>query len=288
MSHLKQEPRFEEKFIAYVDILGWKSLVEASEAGTGIALERLLGELKKFGGSQEPDSQSSHFNVYSNRGLDFCVTQVSDCAVISSAISPRGLDAIISHCWFVALNFLASGIMCRGYITKGRIFHNQGQIIGTGYQQAYEKERGVKFFQQHADDLGTPFIEIDKSVCGYADKFGDAQTKSSFRRMVKRDGELAAVFPFELFQHSYTMGSGCPPFDAEREKLKNDQVRQSIRSLIVKVNVLLDRSNAKVVMKGEHYIRALTSQLEACDKMDADLDLMNTPIYLLRERNKQS
>ena len=150
------------------------------------------------------------------------------------------------------------------------------------------RKEGVKFFQAHADDLGTPFIEIDKSVCEYADKFGDAQTNSSFRRMVKRDGELAAVFPFELFQHSYSIGVGLAPFDVDKEKLKNDAIRQSLHDILQRVNLLVDRSNAKAVLKGEHYSRALNTQLELCDKMDEDLDLMNAPIYLLRERRNKA
>jgi len=173
-------------------------------------------------------------------------------------------------------------------LQKVRFFITKDRLSELDINKPMRRKEGVKFFQAHADDLGTPFIEIDKSVCEYADKFGDAQTNSSFRRMVKRDGELAAVFPFELFQHSYSIGVGLAPFDVDKEKLKNDAIRQSLHDILQRVNLLVDRSNAKAVLKGEHYSRALNTQLELCDKMDEDLDLMNAPIYLLRERRNKA
>ena len=106
--------------------------------------------------------------------------------------------------------------------------------------------------------------------------------------MVKREGDSAAIFPFKMLQHSYTLGSGSPPFDAEKEKVENNELRENIQQMIRNVNLLVDRSNARAVLKAEHYIAALTAQLAACDKMDDDLDLMNTPIYLLRERQQKT
>jgi len=44
---------FRKKFIAFVDILGWKSFVGAAEAGTGITLDELLELLDAFGTGDE-------------------------------------------------------------------------------------------------------------------------------------------------------------------------------------------------------------------------------------------
>ena len=165
MEKTQSKPDYKDKFVAYIDILGWKNLVEASERGTGMPLARLLRELEKFGGDREAALNGPRSSVYADRALDFQVTQVSDCAVISSAASPKGLGAIIFHCYITALNFLASGIMCRGYITMGSVFHERGQPIGTAYQEACGREKGVEIFKFDADDRGTPFIEIDAKVC---------------------------------------------------------------------------------------------------------------------------
>ena len=43
------DTEFKDKFIAFVDILGFKKLVEAAETGTGMPLSNLLEALKEFG-----------------------------------------------------------------------------------------------------------------------------------------------------------------------------------------------------------------------------------------------
>ncbi len=44
---------YQEKFIAFVDILGFKKLVKDSENGTGMPLSELIELLQLFGTSEE-------------------------------------------------------------------------------------------------------------------------------------------------------------------------------------------------------------------------------------------
>lgn len=44
---------FEDKFIAFIDVLGFKGMVASSEAGTGMELPELLELLKKLGDGSE-------------------------------------------------------------------------------------------------------------------------------------------------------------------------------------------------------------------------------------------
>ena len=52
--------------------------------------------------------------------LDFRVTQISDCVIVTAEVSPSGVIHLIEHCWMPCLNFFQEGVMCRGYITRGR------------------------------------------------------------------------------------------------------------------------------------------------------------------------
>src|SRR6267378_3569937 len=70
--------------------------------------------------------------------LDFRLTQISDCVVVSTEISPAGVINLVNRCWGAVIRLLQNGLMCRGYITRGRIFHTETQVIGTGYQRAYQ------------------------------------------------------------------------------------------------------------------------------------------------------
>lgn len=137
------EMDFKEKFVGFIDVLGFKKLVEAAEAGNGMALTDLLDLLKKFGSREEREKFGKYGptvcpqSAYLQRDLDFRLTQISDCAIVSTEVSPAGVINLVNHCWGSVIGFLQSGVMCRGYITRGPVFHTDTQVIGTGYQRAY-------------------------------------------------------------------------------------------------------------------------------------------------------
>jgi hypothetical protein len=68
------------------------------------------------------------------------------------------------HCWRSVLRFLDNGLMCRGYIKFGSVYHDDRHIIGTGYQDAYAAERDVTAFKLEADERGTPFVQVDQQL----------------------------------------------------------------------------------------------------------------------------
>jgi len=76
---------FKEKFVAFVDVLGFKKLVEAAEAGTPAPLDDVLEVLKKLGSAEEGHKFAKHGpkvcpqSTYIQRNLDFQITQVTDC-----------------------------------------------------------------------------------------------------------------------------------------------------------------------------------------------------------------
>lgn len=140
------DPKFRDKFIGYVDILGWKVLVNAAESGTGMPLTSLLETLKVLGTREDWEQIEKNGPMICpqstcvQRNLDFKLTQISDCVVVSSEVSPAGVINLIGHCWGAVIQLLTKGIMCRGYITRGLIYHTDAQFIGSGYQEAYRNE----------------------------------------------------------------------------------------------------------------------------------------------------
>ena len=156
---------FTEKFVAFIDLLGFKKMVEVVELeGAADGLVRLLDVLNNFGSPQ----QREHFARYGpgtcpqakhiRRDLDFRMIQISDCAVLSAEVSAAGAINLISECWDAVIRFLENGLMCRGYIAKGNVFHVENQVIGTAYQTAYQKERDVVAFRRDQSEKGTPFV----------------------------------------------------------------------------------------------------------------------------------
>lgn len=266
---------FKDKFIAFVDVLGFKQMVETAEAASGKwNLPQLLNLLKKLG---TPESRERYVkrgptvcphSAYLQRDLDFQVTQISDCVVVSSEVSPAGVINLVSHCSTAVLELLVQGVMCRGYITRGRIYHSDDQVIGSGFQDAYSKERQVSAFKQAADDRGTPFVEIDGSVSHYIDAHGDACVKDMFGRMAKSDGTVTALFPFQGLAHSFIIAGFGIEFDPERERRAVENIRGIIRFLKDRVLECTDHTNEDAMRKARHYVGALDRQLVECDRTD--------------------
>lgn len=265
---------FTDKFVSFVDVLGFKQLVEKAELGNGMSLASILGLLKELGSSEER-SRLDKFGPticpgsrFIARNLDFRVTQISDCVIVSSEVSPAGAINLIARCWGIVMHLLPKGIMCRGYITRGPVYHTDDNIIGSGYHNAYQKEAGVSAFKKDADDRGTPFIEIDPTVSNYILKSKDRCVMEMFHRYTKHDGEVYGVYPFQLLAHSFAITAFGPKLDPDKEKTSNANLRKWITDLKTTILANVDPSNPSAVRKGKHYIEALNAQLEICDKMD--------------------
>jgi hypothetical protein len=194
--------------------------VEAAETGTGMPLNNLLEVLKELGTPEDRKHYEKHgprmcpASRYIHCDLDFRLTQISDCVVVSSEVSPAGVINLVHHCWGAVIQLLTKGIMCRGYITRGSVYHTDNQIIGSGYHKAYAKESQVAAFKREADERGTPFVEVDPVVCDYVRDYGDSCVKEMFARCVKTDGEVTVLFPFQMLVHSFIIagvGYTCDP-----------------------------------------------------------------------------
>lgn len=269
---------YQEKFVAYLDVLGFTKLVKDSENGTGMPLSELIDLLRVLGTSEDvkkfrengpatcPDS------AYIQRDLNFKLTQISDCVVISSEVSPAGVINLVSHCAKVVLKLLVKGIMCRGYITKGLIYHTESQFIGSGYVEACLGEKNVKVFRRETDEKGTPFVELDPAVCKFVKDCGDQCVKEMFSRFVKEDGEMSALFPFQRLSHSFIIAGLGNKLDPQKEKDSNNNLRLLIKKLKDCVMEFVDKSDPNAIRKLEHYIEALDDQLAVCNKTDDMID----------------
>jgi hypothetical protein len=265
---------FKDKFIAFIDVIGFKEMIEAAESGRGRSIDEIdaiLAELenaplkafvKRSGPKTCPNSP------YVSKDLDLEITQVSDCVIASAEVSPAGVINLISHAWGAAIMLLTKGVMVRGYITRGNIQHEGTKFRGTGYHTAYAKEAGVSAFKREADEKGTPFIEIDPSVTAYIDGLDDWCAKEMFGRYVKRDEEVTAIFPFQRLTHDFIIAGYGVKFDPDRETRNNDNLRKLINKLKDTLLQYVDPSNESAMRKVRHYLDALDAQLVVCDRTD--------------------
>lgn len=271
-------PVFEERFVAFIDILGFKEMVERSEAGDGRSVADLIGLMTDLGTPETRVEMVEHgpsICPMSDRmtpHAGFEITQASDCAVVSTEVSPAGAIVLIDHCWRSAVALLRKGVLIRGYITRGTVHHRGSVFLGTGYQSAYKREQGVAAFRLEGDEIGTPFIEIDPVVQAYIRTAFDDCVRKQADRMTKSDGDVMAIYPFKHLSHDFAVAGRGVVFNADREKVSNAVMRDRIRGYRDAILASNATASEKVARKVRHYVAALDAQIAQADRTDEVID----------------
>jgi hypothetical protein len=274
---------FEDKFVAFIDILGFKNLVAAAEQGGSVQVSDVLELLDKFQASKEQAEIAQHGPIAcpaSSRiapDVSFRATEVSDSLILSAELSPAGVANLIGKAWGVTVRLLHEGVLCRGYMTRGVLFHAGHRFFGSGYLRAYQHERHVAAFRQGEDERGTPFVELDPEITEYVRTSTDECVKKIYAHCVESDGQYAALFPFRALEQSFVIGGiGARLVNYNRVRQGNVGLRADMAAIKAQLWAAVDRTDARAVQKVEHYVRALDQQLSGCDRVDQVLDMLGT------------
>jgi hypothetical protein len=127
--------QYDERYFAYVDILGFQGLIERLKQGDTQfrTLWHLLKQVHaphKFLSNPYPDSQ-------------FRAQSISDAVAISSAPTAEGLLHIFAAIESMAVGLLFEGFFIRGAIVKGSLYHDDNTVFGEALVRAYLLERDV-------------------------------------------------------------------------------------------------------------------------------------------------
>lgn len=120
---------YPEKYVAFVDMLGFKYLVETADASAEMreALAKIVGVFRSTIGSHEQ--------------LGSRVTHFSDCMIVSADRSEQGLWALLQGCTWLALNLIQYPVLLRGGVAVGHITHEPDVVFGLGVNRAYAFEK---------------------------------------------------------------------------------------------------------------------------------------------------
>lgn len=285
-----REPVFTEKIVAYIDVLGFKSKVEAAERLDGTRLSDLLEICQKLENQQYQRSISMYGpnicpeSKHNRRSLDYTVTQISDGAVISTEISPAGVINLLIHIAQTILGLLRDGIMVRGYVTKGNIFHEKAQIIGTGYHDALKGEKHVQAFSISEDDGATPFVAIDPDLVRYIREETDECVVEVFHRIIKADpvNDITVLFPF---RHPISVVRGNI-FEPEKCKEGLSIIREQLGDYKDRIRIQSPDTDPDAGRKSKHYIKFLSDMLVELDEIESHLGSPKRPGIKLRYDGK--
>jgi hypothetical protein len=166
-------PSYQERVVAFIDILGFKNLVERSESEPKL-LERLVEVLEEIG--KYSDLQKS-FEA-NGQGAEyfkdmFSVSTFSDSILLSAKCDPLGLMLITAVVASMCNRLLHQGVLTRGAISKGKMIHAGGIAIGEGLIKAYQIESSTAIY---------PRIIIDDSLL-----YIPGVNLNEFKKRMKKD-----------------------------------------------------------------------------------------------------
>jgi hypothetical protein len=144
------EIKFEERAVAFIDVLGFRKIVDRAAADITIhqQLEGLIDLLE--GAVPALDDLVSRKIP---RRLFPSYTYVSDCIILSAPItdfehefpSYDGLASVTMRAIQLSHRFATAGYLLRGGIDIGKVWHMPSNIVGPAYQNAYQLERTTKW-----------------------------------------------------------------------------------------------------------------------------------------------
>ena len=143
---------YRERYVAFLDLLGFKVLVEAAERDDK-ERQRLLEVLDHL-------SQT----LCNNPRLGMRFSYLSDCIVITADPTPEALWDLFSSICTLTCNLLQFDVFVRGAITRGCAFHSPQFVYGTAVSRAAVMEK---------DQAIAPVTLLSSEV------YGDAQTLGS-------------------------------------------------------------------------------------------------------------
>jgi len=148
----QRELQYEDRIVAFLDVLGWRSAVERSERDDelarqlGMALHAILDQTKEIGWRQvQREIHAGKINAPVD--VDIKTTQFSDSVVVSlSATQKEQMQpALVSSLFSVVTRLLELGFVVRGGIAAGKVIHNREMIYGPALNAAYDLEQTAIF-----------------------------------------------------------------------------------------------------------------------------------------------
>ncbi|MCZ7617181.1 MAG: hypothetical protein M5U32_02355 [Myxococcota bacterium] len=134
-------------YVAFIDILGFSDLIEKSAEDRSLFefLRSLLPELRESSGPLLRGlGLDGEVAAAADHALE--ITAFSDSIVISSTYEPGGAVLVPEIAALFAFRLLSRGILVRGAIERGSLYHEQGVVFGPALVNAVRAEQSVAIY----------------------------------------------------------------------------------------------------------------------------------------------
>jgi hypothetical protein len=130
-----KSPIYEERFVAFVDILGFSDLVKRTKDNE-VLRHKVAEALKKVRTFDSPEAGESGLRVH----------YFSDSLIASTTKTPLGLWHLLLSLDALAWNLLQMDVLVRGGVAVGKIYYEDEIVFGEGIIEAYRLENTVAKF----------------------------------------------------------------------------------------------------------------------------------------------
>ena len=136
---------YEDRLVAFLDILGWRNAVARSQHDPALAAS--LGNALSV-----PRAQCRYLDWLREEGLDeqFAgspqIALFSDSICISTQIDVGGRRAMSFFLRTLCEGLFRNALLIRGAVTRGLIYHKDNVVYGPALVEAYDLERRVAFY----------------------------------------------------------------------------------------------------------------------------------------------
>jgi hypothetical protein len=149
--------RYDNRVVAFIDVLGWRDAVARSAADTelvktlGLALTTMEGQGKMFDFMRAHSPESAQ------------LSQFSDSIIVSGTPTVEGFSEVLHAVSFLSRVFPWRGLWLRGGITMGLAYHRNSIAFGPAVAEAYDLE---------SRRAGAPRIILSNSAIDWLTKHG--------------------------------------------------------------------------------------------------------------------
>jgi hypothetical protein len=144
---MSDNPKYEERYCAFVDILGFRGLIAGLGDGS-VQLDTIRKLLSQIHEPHDPRFIGLGDN-------DFQAQSISDAVALSTRLTASGLSSLFDTLCRLSLALLYEGYFARGALCRGRLYHDPKMVFGDALVNAYTLESQV---------AGYPRIMLTKDV----------------------------------------------------------------------------------------------------------------------------
>lgn len=135
--------KYEERIVAFIDILGFKSLLNDTLDKDGndneVKIDAIISAYDAIRDIWDLDQAPSPLN--NNATETKKISIFSDCLVVSFAINqPGGVFSTLLEIKLLIMTLISKKILCRGAVSKGKFIHTDNYLFGPALVEAYMLE----------------------------------------------------------------------------------------------------------------------------------------------------